>query len=82
MNDTEKCCLCDKEIDWKRVKKAYWSWGEEPAHRNCVKREATGVCQKHGYYGYFGDECAECGKPLKLRNTPPKASCEKDDVKE
>ena len=58
------CPICGKDVD---ETKTSWHWAEEPAHMECVLKEANVICEDCGYLTIEGteDTCYECDGKLR-----------------
>ncbi len=62
--ENDECTLCNKVMTDKEINNG-WNWGDESAHPECVINEANDWCEKCKWFDIVGEECGECGGPMK-----------------
>lgn len=75
--ENDECSICNKVMTDDEIETG-WNWAEEPAHSECVIMESSDWCEECNWFDTEGEECAECGKPMKTLTIQQKAKLVKE----
>jgi hypothetical protein len=76
----KECVICKKPVEENELED--WYWGDEPAHMECVLKQANTICKECGYLyegSDSGEDCQDgCGGTMRLLTNEDKARFRKD----